>query len=286
MPRTVLLLDLHARADGFVAGDAFGALSARLEAAGHVVRHARLVAAEAGPAGFLEDIGRAVEASGADVVVLARAWERGLVEAARGAPGGSVQAPGRTVVRLTNGVRAAIDDAFDHVLDPAGLLALLAGDPSPPAAEYQRTTAADLRRRLAMAADEAPPGGPARVYTSADGAYTTPGGDGVYTSAANVYTRTGPDAPSVRGPAVGPGRPTISGPSSGCPFLLDARQSPAFAGVDLDPERIQTKGCTFCLDNSGAYVVPKAADVVATWLDGVRRIRAARQARASIQPEA
>ncbi len=289
IPRSVLLLDLHARPDGFVAGDAFGALGARLTAAGHTVRHARLVAAEApGPAAFLEAIAREVAGAQADVVVLARAWERGLVEAVRGARGtkgaalpgsvgvgdlgaaaaGSSAASGSavagpfvgaaaadtraapTVVRLTNGVRAAIDDAFDHVLDPAGLLALLAGDPSPPAAEYQRTTAADLRRRLAVVGGE----GEGGVYTSTSNAYTSP---------AEVLVS---------------GRPTISGPSSGCPFLLDARQSPAFAGVDLDPERIQTKGCTFCLDNSGAYVVPKAADVVAAWLDGLRRIRAARPA--------
>jgi hypothetical protein len=314
MPRSVLLLDLHARPDGFVAGDAFGALGGRLEAAGHTVRHARLVAAEApGPAAFLEAIAREVTGARADVVVLARAWERGLVEAVRGARGaeraalpgsvgvgdlgaaaaGSSAASGSavaglfvgaaaadtraapTVVRLTNGVRAAIDDAFDHVLDPAGLLALLAGDPSPPAAGYQRTTAADLRRRLALAGE----GG---VYTSTSNAYTSPAD--AYASPANVYTGAGAGAagtsagPSVRGPVVVSGRPTISGPSSGCPFLLDARQSPAFAGVDLDPERIQTKGCTFCLDNSGAYVVPKAADVVATWLDGLRRIRAARPA--------
>jgi hypothetical protein len=71
-------------------------------------------------------------------------------------------------------------------------------------------------------------------------------------------------------------RPTISGPSGGCPFLLDARLSPTFAALDLDPERIQTKGCTFCLDNFGAYVVPKQTEVVAAWIEGLRRIRAAR----------
>jgi hypothetical protein len=323
-----LLLDLHARPDGFVAGDAFGSLAARLSAAGHAVRHARLVAADfagaadsGGQKGFFEAIAREVEASGAEVVVLARAWERGLAEAARGAQGreavttadlgatagatgarpgssgvsgllqdkgaaagttGERLAPGgrtgRILVRLTNGVRAAIDDAFDHVLDPAGLLALLAGDPSPPAAEYQRTTAADLRRRLAMAGDGP---GAGTVYTTTGDAYTTPAGapetEGhAYTTPNRAYTRPEPASPGVRGPIPTQGRPTISGPSSGCPFLLDARQSPAFAGVALDPERIQTKGCSFCLDNSGAYVVPKAGEVVAAWLDGLRRIRAAR----------
>lgn len=71
-------------------------------------------------------------------------------------------------------------------------------------------------------------------------------------------------------------RPTISGPSSGCPFLLDARQNAAFTDLALDPERTQTKGCSFCLDNFGAYVVPSESAVLAAWLEGVRRIRAAR----------
>jgi hypothetical protein len=68
-------------------------------------------------------------------------------------------------------------------------------------------------------------------------------------------------------------RPTISGPASGCPFLLDARTSPAFADLEMDAERVQTKGCSFCLDNFGAYVAPKEADAVAAWLEGLRRIR-------------
>ena len=283
---SVFLLDLHARADGFVAGDTFDALATRLEAAGHPVARARLVASEApDPAAFLVAIESATTASHADVVVLARAWDRALVEAARRAR------PAAKLVRLTSGVRAAIDDAFDHVLDPAGLFALLAGDPSPRAADYQRTTAADLRRRLAMAepgTGEPAPGRP--VYARPEDAYTSspsaaPGD--VYTSSPsaapgaseNVYTAP-PDVYTPRprtltsAPVAASGRPTISGPSSGCPFLLDARSSPAFAGLDLDPELIQTKGCTFCLDNSGAYVVPKQADVLAAWLGGVRRIRA------------
>lgn len=225
----ILLLDLHARADGFVAGDAFGSVAARLSEAGHDVTLARLVAGEAGdPEAFLQAIRARARDSRADVVVLARAWDRALAGAVRDG------LPGAKVVRLTQGVRAAIDDAFDHVLDPAGVVALAGGEAAPAEAAYRRTTAGDLRRRLAV---------------------------------------SGPEPAAA--PAIG-GRPSISGPSSGCPFLLDARTSPAFAGVDLDPERVQTKGCSFCLDNSGAYVVPRADEVVAAWIEGLRRARAAR----------
>lgn len=225
----ILLLDLHARADGFVANDAFATVHARLSGMGHSVETARLVASDLGSEGaFLEAITGRVRASGAEIVVLARAWDPSLADAARRG------APGAVVVRLTRGVRAAIDGAFDHVLDPEGLVALAGGDAAPRAAEFRRTTAAEMRRRLAV---------------------------------------HGPDTAASAGPT---GRPSISGPSSGCPFLLDARTSPAFAGAGLDPARTQTKGCSFCLDNSGAYVVPPEGEVVRAWLDGLRAVRAAR----------
>ncbi|MEZ4310003.1 MAG: hypothetical protein R3F14_18340 [Polyangiaceae bacterium] len=223
-----LLLDLHARADGFVAGDAFGALGERLSAAGHRVSTERLVARDGEGAGeFAGRVRGCVRGAGAEVVVLSRAWERGLVEAVREG------APSAKVVRVTQGVRAALDEAFDHVLDPTGVLALAEGESAPREAAYQRTTAAELRRRLAVVGAET-------------------------------------------GAVVTGGRPSISGPSSGCPFLLDARKSEVFAGLDMDPEEIQTKGCTFCLDNSGAYVVPEEGAVVGAWISGLRRIRESR----------
>lgn len=101
-------------------------------------------------------------------------------------------------------------------------------------ADYQRVTAAELRKHLDVLAP--PPG----------------------------------DLAGTRD------RPTLSGPSTGCPFLLDARKNPLFEGLDLDPERVQTKGCTFCLDNSGAYVAVDDDVLVAAWIEGLRRIRAAR----------
>ena len=72
--------------------------------------------------------------------------------------------------------------------------------------------------------------------------------------------------------ATGRARPTLSGPASGCPWLADARKIPLFAG--LPPETVQVRGCTFCLDQSGAWVAPSDADVLATWLAGLRAIRA------------
>jgi hypothetical protein len=68
-------------------------------------------------------------------------------------------------------------------------------------------------------------------------------------------------------------RPTIRGPATGCPFLLDARKQPAFAELGLDPARIQTRGCTFCLDQIGTFVAPKADEVLAAWLGQLRALR-------------
>ena len=142
----ILLLDLHARADGFVAGDAFGYVAARLTGAGHTVSQARMVASEApDPAAFLEAIRERARASGAEVVVLARAWDRSLVDAVRRG------LPAARLVRLTQGVRAAIDEVFDLVLDRAGLVALAARDAAPGAATFERTTAAQSDAWLAPA---------------------------------------------------------------------------------------------------------------------------------------
>ncbi len=71
------------------------------------------------------------------------------------------------------------------------------------------------------------------------------------------------------------GRPTITGPAIGCPFLLDARQNPRFARLALD-EQVQTRGCTFCLDNVGTYAMPREDEALAAWLGQLRSLRAAR----------
>lgn len=67
-------------------------------------------------------------------------------------------------------------------------------------------------------------------------------------------------------------RATITGPATGCPWMADARKSPIFEG--LDDEGVQFKGCTFCLDQSGAYAAPTADQVLSSWLTQARAIRA------------
>ncbi len=67
-------------------------------------------------------------------------------------------------------------------------------------------------------------------------------------------------------------RATITGPATGCPWLADARKSPLFEGVE--GEGVQFKGCTFCLDQSGAYAAPTQDQVLASWLGQVRAVRA------------
>ncbi len=228
--KRVLFLDLYARKESFVSNEAFAELGAKLNSTTIEVMCERLVLDDtlAGET-FLSAVATLVRTLQPEVVVFARAWDRSLPRSVREA------LPEAKLVRLTHGVTAAIDDAFDHVLDPLGLMRLFAGDPSPTPATFEPVKAADLRRRAPLlneriAASRLPPSG-------------------------------------------NTGRPTISGPSSGCPFLLDARTNPAFSTIALDPLRIQTKGCTYCLDNSGAYVVPKEGDVLSAWLSGLRLIR-------------
>lgn len=88
---------------------------------------------------------------------------------------------------------------------------------------------------------------------------------------ADLRRRLVEDAAPRPAPAAG-GRPSISGPASGCPWLADARKSPHFAG--LEDDTIQFKGCTFCLDQVGAYAAPTEAQVLASWLEQLRALRA------------
>ncbi len=68
--------------------------------------------------------------------------------------------------------------------------------------------------------------------------------------------------------------PAISGPARGCPFLVDVRSSPAFRDADIDFDSVQSKGCSFCLDNVGAFSSFEPDVVVDTWLSQARTIRA------------
>ncbi|WP_156338684.1 hypothetical protein [Chondromyces crocatus] len=247
---SVLLLDLQARDDGFIGEPALTALAERLAADGRKVRLARLVhehaearekaEAAASMRRFLGEVQAAVRAAGAEVVVLVRAWDGAVVEAARyGLRDGAV------LVRLARGVRAELDGAFDHVVDEEGLHALLRGE-APATAEFRRLKASDLRRQLAVmqVAGSGALGGEAR------------GAEGVEIVGAR-------------------GRATLSGPSGGCPYLADARKNPVFDALSLDPARVQTRGCSFCLDNTGAYAAVSAEQVVGAWIAQLRALRAA-----------
>ena len=231
--RTVLLLDLHARDDTFLGDGALRGLSARLAARGHDVALWRSVqaAASGGPAAWSAEVTEHVREGGRDVVVLARAWDATVVDAVRRG-----LRPDAKLVRLTAGVAAALDGAFDHVLDEPGLVALLEGEASPAPAAFQPTTARALRAARALRP------APAEVVVE----------------------------------EIAGARPAITGPATGCPFLLDAAKSPRFAALPMDRTRVQTKGCTFCLDNTGAYATPAEEEVIASWLGQLRAIRAAR----------
>lgn len=69
------------------------------------------------------------------------------------------------------------------------------------------------------------------------------------------------------------GRPAISGPAKGCPFLVDVRTSPAFRDSAIDFDSVQSKGCSFCLDNVGAFAAFPEEVVVDAWLTQLRALR-------------
>ncbi len=74
---SVLLLDLHARADGFIGDQQLTALAGRIAAAGYAVRVVRKVASDAPSAErFLAETTEVVRAARADVIALARAGDR------------------------------------------------------------------------------------------------------------------------------------------------------------------------------------------------------------------
>ena len=237
--RKVALLDLHARADQFQDDAALGALAAELEAEGHEVALARSVlAADLGGApAWHARLAEFVERGGFDLIVLARVWDEATITVLRAA-----SRDGARLVRLTSGVSAALDASFDHVLDFEGLKRLLGGDENPSPAAFRQVKPAELRLRAASA--------PSRLRVLAPSAL--PG--------------------QIEGELAA--RPTISGPASGCPFLLDAGKNPIFAGLGADQAKLQMKGCTFCLDNTGSFAAPTEAAVLDSWLAQLRHLRA------------
>jgi hypothetical protein len=232
--RSVTLVDLRPNADSFMGGASVERARGRLAKAGHavsLVRATRDVRPEDGgdearwSAEIAREVGATARASGADFVVVWRAWSEALIDRLREAAGDA------RLIRLGS-IAAALDDRFDAVVDEEGLLALVSGL-APPPKRSGPLRPGDLRKLAA-----------------------TPEGAG---------------APSQDAGA----RPTLTGPAVGCPFLLDARKNPRFAGLTLD-ERVQTRGCTFCLDNLGTYAMPSEPDVLAAWLGQLRALRASR----------
>lgn len=214
MPSRVAVLDLRARDDVFLGDGGLARVAARLEREGHEVVRVR--------ATWDGEPTLELDGKSADVVVLGRAWDVTLLEVLRRTFGAS------KIVRLTNGVAAALDHRFDHVVDERGLFALLAGQ-APPAPAAPPRTAREIRALRVLDHDE--------------------------------------DGPETAGSL-----PAIRGPATGCPYLVDARGEARFARLDLGAE-VQTKGCTFCLDNTGGYAAASADETVARWLSQLRTLR-------------
>lgn len=253
----VALLDLHARSSMFIDEQPFRGLPEALEARGHQVTLRQSVRGgdERAAAAWRVELAAFVAGGGFHLVVLSRAWDEETLAALRGA-----MAAGARLVRLTHGAPAALDEQFDVVVARADLFDLVDGT-------FEARGGSEVR-----GGSEAR--GPAWRSTKAElkrGLQVLP-------------TATAPPRRIEQGDAAGPGgavgntgvgaRPTISGPAVGCPFLLDARTSPELSSVPMDVARVQTKGCSFCLDNVGAYAAFSEADVVGAWLAGLRAARA------------
>lgn len=101
---------------------------------------------------------------------------------------------------------------------------------------------------------------------------------GAASVSAPAWRRTRSDMAVLRPmPAPSPGaRPTIAGPAKGCPFLVDVRTSAVYRDSGIDFDRVQTKGCAFCLDNVGAFAAFPEKVVVDAWLSQLRALRRAR----------
>jgi hypothetical protein len=241
MTVSIALLDLYARADGFIADTAMASLASRLESHGYQVALLRSVLSKDTNGdvpkwhGLLADY---VKSKPFDVIALPRTWDPATIETLRAAMKTDAK-----LVRLTSSVTAGLDGKFDHVVSEDGLLSLLSGGDATPA-QWTKTTAKELRKH-----EMAPP--PTNALTRF----------AVLPGAVNVPQE---------------GRPTITGPAVGCPFLLDAGKSPIYQRVQIDPTKVQMKGCTFCLDNIGAYAMPTEEQFVGSWMAQLRAIRAQR----------
>lgn len=233
--QSVLVLDLSVSADQYISDHRTQALAPQLQQLGLSVAVAHGVVADADDRSLLTEL---VRRRDCDCVVMVHAWDTDLLHAVRKGMKESAR-----LVRLTDGVEAALDREFDFVVDDNELIVLLSGGKPEKGGAWKPTSAGELRRQ-----------GP--------------------------DTRSANPGEIVEWIALHDGdshnRPTISGPSAGCPFLLDTRANPIYDNVKMDPKQVQTRGCSFCLDNFGAYTVSSEADTVNSWLSQIRTIRSGR----------
>lgn len=236
----VALLDLRVREKMFVGSNDAGALAAALTGQGHAVKFVRSVqeSEPRGPEAWRAGLTALVREGGFELVAVTRAWDADTVAALR-----SGLEAGAKLVRLTEGVAAALDEKFDHVVDQDGLYVLASGH-VPDNARWKPTNAKEIRELRRQA------------------------------PTLTVVTQP-PVIQQVESGGSKVARAVLHGPAGGCPFLLDTTKNPVFAGLDMPRDEIQTRGCSFCLDNTGAYAVPAEAEVVNAWMAGWRTAKAA-----------
>lgn len=197
----------------------------------------------------------------------------------------------------------ALADELSAAGDRALLVDLIRDDPPPGKSTIEVLTAveaaapavvvvarawsADLVAELRAAASEAEivrysHGAPSPIDTSFDAVLD---GEGIRRHlagaddvAAPSWRRTRREM-AIKRPPPAPSsdrRPTISGPARGCPFLVDVRTSVAYRDSGIDFDSVQSKGCSFCLDNVGAFATFPEQEVVESWLAQLRALRSER----------
>ncbi|GEM_PF-3459921 len=229
-PAPILLLDLRKEARGFFQAENLHDAAERLVADGFDVRLVRSVATLRG-----DDWSLRIACFVADVnpraVVVERLWDEDLV--------GLLRDGGRQVVRLDDGHETALDGHYDAILGEDALVDWLRGSSTPERARSLPTTFLPTTRELRARKDAWQPTSRKLRFDVLED----------------------PDNELAIGRAV------VRGPAEGCPFLLDARRNPVFA--DLQMDGMQHRGCTFCLDNLGAFAMPAGDAVIDAWMAGI-----------------
>lgn len=228
-----VVLDLRVTEDGFIQNEAATQLIAALERLGKASCLVRSVQPKSGASEWIEGVLEQIPREHVETVVMCRVWNRDVVDALREGW------PNARLVRVSQAVRTAYDELFDCCLEPDVIMRAFETGDFPADSRWSKLTARQLRGR----ADKV-----AQVSEDQD--------------------LVGAAPPNVFGSP-----PVIYGPAQGCPFLRDALKVHHFASLDLDPSVIQTRGCTFCLDNIGAYAGYSEADTVRVWLKQLQAVR-------------